>query len=53
MRTHLELRQREGIRRDLAERMKFVPPDLRAGENCFTSKKIRAKSSKNGNLVSG
>ena len=33
MRTHLEVQQREDIRRDLAERMKFVPPDLRAGEN--------------------
>ena len=30
-----EVRQREHIRRDLAERMKFVPPDLRAGENVF------------------
>ena len=35
MRTHLEVQQREDIRRDLAERMKFVPPDLRAGENVF------------------
>ena len=35
MRTHLEVQQREDIRRDLAERMKFVPPDLRAGENLF------------------
>ena len=33
MRTHLEVQQREDIRRDLAERMKFVPPNLRAGEN--------------------
>ena len=30
MQTHLEVQQREDIR-DLAERMKFVPPDLRAG----------------------
>ena len=29
MRTHLEVQQREDIRRDLAERVKFVPPDLR------------------------
>ena len=29
MRTHLEVQQREDIRRDLAERMKFVPPVLR------------------------
>ena len=35
MRTHLDVQQREDIRRDLAERMKFVPPDLRAGENVF------------------
>ena len=31
-RTDLEVQQREDIRRDRAERMKFVPPDLRAGE---------------------
>ena len=35
MRTHLEVHQREDIRRDLAERMKFVPPDLGEGENVF------------------
>ena len=35
MQTHLEAQQREDIRRDLAERMKFVPPDLRAGEHEF------------------
>ena len=35
MRTHLEVQQRKDIRRDLAERMKNVPPDLRAGENVF------------------
>ena len=33
MKTHLEIQQREDIRRDLAERMKFVPPDLRTGEH--------------------
>ena len=33
--THLEVQQREDIRRDLAERMKFVPPDLSAGEHVF------------------
>ena len=32
---HLEVQQREDIRRDLAERMKFVSPDLRAGEHVF------------------
>ena len=35
MKTHLEVQQREDIRRDRAERMKFVPPDLRVGENVF------------------
>ena len=35
MRTHLEVQQREDIRRDHAERMKFGPPDLEAGENVF------------------
>ena len=33
--TQLEVHQREDIRRDHAERMKFVPPDLRARENVF------------------
>ena len=33
VKTHLEVQQREDIRRDLAERMKFVLPDLRAGES--------------------
>ena len=51
--THLEVQQREDIRRDLAERMKFVPPDLRAGENVFIWKKIRVKSSTDGNLAKG
>ena len=31
----LKVQQREDIRRDLAERMKFVPPDLRAREHVF------------------
>ena len=35
LRTHLEVQQREDIRRDLADRMKFVPPDLRQGEHEF------------------
>ena len=35
MKTHLEVQQRKDIRRDLAERMKFVPPDLRVGEGVF------------------
>ena len=33
--THLEVQQREDTRGDLAERLKFVPPHLRAGENVF------------------
>ena len=33
--THLEVQQREHIRRDLAERMKFVSPALRTGEHVF------------------
>ena len=33
MRTHLEVQQREDIHRDLVERMKFVPPDLRTREH--------------------
>ena len=32
--AHLEVQQRRDVRRDL-ERMKFVPPDLRAGEHVF------------------
>ena len=35
MKTHLEVQQREDLRRDLAEGMKFVPPDLRMGEHVF------------------
>ena len=35
MKTHFEIQQRQDIRRDLAERMKFVPPDLRLGESSF------------------
>ena len=35
MKTHLEVQRRENIRRDHAERMKFVPPDLRVGESVF------------------
>ena len=35
MQTHLEVQQREDIRRDLAGRKKFVPPDLRSGEHVF------------------
>ena len=35
MKTHSEVQQREDIRRDIAEGMKFVPPDLRVGEQVF------------------
>ena len=35
MQTHLEVQQREDIRRDPAERMKFVSPDLRVEEGVF------------------
>ena len=35
VKTHFEVQQREDIRRDLAELMKFVPADLRTGENMF------------------
>ena len=35
MKTHLEVQQREGIRRDLAERMEFVVPDFRLGQQVF------------------
>ena len=35
MQNHLEVQQREDIRRDLAERMKCVPPNLRAREQVF------------------
>ena len=35
VKTHLEVQQREDIRRDHAERMKFFPPDLRVEESVF------------------
>ena len=35
LKTHLEVQQREDIRRDLAEQLKYDPPDLRARENVF------------------
>ena len=35
LKTHLEVQQREDIHYDLAERMKFVLPDLRVGESVF------------------
>ena len=53
MQTYLEVQQREDIRRDLAEKMKFVPPDLRVGEQVFTGKKIRVQSGKDEHLGNG
>ena len=35
LQTQLEVQQREDIRRDLAERMKFVPNEPRAREHVF------------------
>ena len=35
MKTHLEIQQREDIRRDLAAWIKFVPPDFRTREHVF------------------
>ena len=35
MKTHFGAQQREDIRRDLAKKMKFVPPGLRAREQVF------------------
>ena len=51
--THLEAQQREDIRRDVAEGMKFVPPDLRAGEQLFYWQENPRKFSKDGNLGNG
>ena len=53
MKAHLEVQQREDIRRDLAEGMKCVLLDLRAGEQVFIAKKIRAKFSKDEHLENG
>ena len=53
MSTHLEVQQREDFRQDLAERMKFVPPIFEQEKMFFVGKKIRAKSSKDGNLANG
>ena len=43
MRTHLQVQQREDIRRDLAERMKFVPHDHRARESVFYLQEDQSK----------
>ena len=44
MKTHLEVQQREDIRRNLAEGMKFVPPDLRVGEQVFDWQEVPRKN---------
>ena len=46
LRTHLEVQQREDTRRDLAERMKFVPPDLRLGENLLLARRPEQNSAR-------
>ena len=43
MKTHFEIQRREDIRRDLAERMKFVPPDLCTGEHVFCGEEDPSK----------
>ena len=40
MQTHLEIQQREDVRRDFAERMKFVPLGLRVGKRVFLTGKM-------------
>ena len=50
MKTEIEVQQREDIRQDLAERMKFVPPD---SESVFTGKKITEKFRQEVNLENG
>ena len=48
MKTHLEVQQRTDIRRDLAEGMKFAPPDLRVGEQVFYWQEDPSKMVKGG-----
>ena len=52
VKTHLEVQQRENIRRDLSERRRFVPPDLRAGEHVFYWQEDPSKIQQ-GNLENG
>ena len=35
MKTHLEVQQREDIRRDLASNLRFVPPNLVQGDHVY------------------
>ena len=44
MMTNLEVRQREDILRDLAERMKCVPPDLRLGKCILLARRSEQNS---------
>ena len=44
--THFEIQRREDIRRDLAERMKFVPPDLRVGECVLLARRSKQDSAR-------
>ena len=53
MKTHLEVQQRQDICRDLAERMKFVPPDLRTGEHVFYWQEYPSKIQQGRNLENG
>ena len=53
MRIHLEVTQREDLRSDLAERIKFVLLGFRSGKMCFTGKTIQTKFIKDGNLANG
>ena len=46
MKTHEEVQQREDIRRDLAEGMKFVPPDLGVEEQVFYSQESEQNSAR-------
>ena len=41
MRTYLKVQKREDIRRDFAEGVKFVLPDLRTGEQVFNEDPIK------------
>ena len=54
MKTHLEVQQREDIRRDLASHLKFVPPNLVPGDRVYfwqtDSSKIK-QGKKSGNWV--
>ena len=46
MKTPLEVQQREDIRLDLAERMKFVPPNLRVVECVSLARRCEQNSAR-------